>query len=204
MRSFFWYQPNVTINAVPAGTYQVWVYVFEDNNPVTYSILLEGAVVQTNYNSGSAGTWRKLGPFAATINDGNINVRSTSIDANFSGVEIWRAGQGSSSSQRFATGTTVSENAESEESSVSHDLAFYPNPFSDHATIAYTATQSGLASVSMYDVRGVKIWSAPDKNVEKGYSGYIEMETSNFQDGVYVLELINGRDIRRLKLIRVR
>ena len=93
MRSFFWYQPNITINAVPPGAYQVWVYVFEDNNPVTYSILLEGNVVQTNYNSGSAGTWRKLGPFSATINDGNIKVRSTTIEANFSGVEIWRAGQ---------------------------------------------------------------------------------------------------------------
>ena len=93
IRSYYWYQPNVTINAVPAGAYQVWVYVFEDNSPITYSILLEGNVVQANYNSGPAGTWRKLGPFSATINDGNINVRSTSIDANFAGVEIWRAGQ---------------------------------------------------------------------------------------------------------------
>ena len=82
---------------VPAGTYQVWVYVWEDNNAATYSILLENNVVQADYNSGTAGTWRKLGPFSATINYGNINVRSTSINANFSGVEIWRAGQGSSS-----------------------------------------------------------------------------------------------------------
>ena len=31
----------------------------------------------------AAGTWRKLGPFSATINDGNIDVRSTGIEANF-------------------------------------------------------------------------------------------------------------------------
>jgi hypothetical protein len=204
MRSYYWYQPNVTISAVPAGSYDVFLYVFEDNNAVTYPILVEGNVVQADYNSGSAGTWRKLGPFSTTINDGNINVRSTSINANFSGVEIWTAGQGSSSSQRLATGTTISENTESEEFRVSHELAFYPNPFSNNATIAYTASQSGSARLSMYDVRGVKIWSSPDKNVEKGYSGYVELETSNFQDGVYILELINGGDIRRLKVIRVR
>jgi glucose/arabinose dehydrogenase len=206
IRSSLWAQPNLTVSAVPPGTYQVFVYVWEDNSPVTYSILLEGNVVQSNYNSGSAGTWRKLGPFSTTINDGNIMVSSTDTHANFSGVEIWSSQQ-SSSNQRLATDTTLSESetlTESEESGVGLDLEFYPNPFSNQATIAYTTTQSGPTSVSMYDVRGVKIWSAPDKNVEKGYKGYIELETSNFQDGVYVLEVINGRDIRRLKLIRVR
>ena len=205
IRSSLWYEPNVTVSAVPAGNYQVWVYVWEDNFPVTYSIMVEGNVVQSNYNSGVAGTWRKLGPFSASINDGDINVRSTGIEACFSGVEIWRAGQASASG-RLAT-TTLSESEtlpESEGSGVGHDLAFYPNPFSTQATIAYTTTQSGPMSVSMYDVRGLKIWSAPDKNVEKGYKGYIELETSHFQDGVYVLEVINGRDVRRLKLIRVR
>ncbi|MEJ7647414.1 MAG: PQQ-dependent sugar dehydrogenase [Chryseolinea sp.] len=206
IRSSIWYQPNVTISAVPAGTYQVWVYVWEDNFPVTYSILLEGNVVQSNYNSGGAGTWRKLGPFTATINDGNINVSSTAIDANFSGVEIWNAGQGAAG-QRLTSVTTLSEGdmlPDREESEVNHDLAFYPNPFSHVATIAYTTTESGPAKVSMYDVRGQKIWSAFDKNVEKGMKESVELETSNFKDGVYVLQVINGHDVRRLKVIKVR
>ena len=92
IRSSYWYHPIVTLRAVPAGSYQVWVYVWEDNYPVTYSISLEGNVVQSNYNSGPAGTWRKLGPFSATINDGTIEVRGTGAEANFAGVEIWRTG----------------------------------------------------------------------------------------------------------------
>jgi hypothetical protein len=198
MRSFYWYQPNVTINAVPAGTYQVWVYVFEDNFPVTYSILLEGNVVQSNYNSGPAGTWRKLGPFTATINDGNINVRSTTIDANFSGVEIWRAGQ-SSSTLRLAAAETVSE---SEESDFSSELSFYPNPFSDKATISYRTTQPAPSQLSVYDVRGVKVWSRLDENVDVGHIQEFELEDENLQNGVYILEFVNGIHTKRIKLIR--
>ena len=92
LRSIIWSQPSVTLSAVPAGTYDVWVYVWEDNFPATYSILLEGNVVQANYNSGSAGTWRKLGLFRATISDGTINVSLNGVQANFSGIEVWRAG----------------------------------------------------------------------------------------------------------------
>jgi hypothetical protein len=207
MRSYFWYQPNVTINAVPAGTYQVWVYVFEDNNAATYSILLEGNVVQADYNSGSAGTWRKLGPFTATINDGNINVRSTSINANFSGVEIWTAGQ-ASSSLRLATAETISESAtaeavsESEESGVSSELSFYPNPFSNKATISYRTTQPAPSELSVYDVRGVKVWSRLDENVEVGHIQEFQLDDENLQNGVYILELVNGIQIKRLKIIR--
>ena len=174
IRSSLWYQPNVTINAVPPGAYQVWVYVWEDNFPVTYSILLEGNVVQSNYNSGSAGTWRKLGPFSATINDGNINVRSTGIDANLSGVEIWTAGQGAgSSSLRLAAAETVSE---SEESDGNSDLSFYPNPFSNKGTIWYRTTQPAPSQLSVYDVRGVLVWSRQDENVAVGHIQEFELE----------------------------
>ena len=206
IRSSIWYEPSVSINAVPPGNYQVSVYVWEDNFPVTYSILLEGNVVQSNFNSIGEGAWRKLGPFPATINDGTINVSAQGLEANFSGVEIWSDGAASSGG-RLATGANTFSGdtlADSGESSDGYELAFYPNPFSAQATISYQATQTGAASVSMYDVRGLKIWSTPVKNMEKGYTDVIEMETSGFQDGVYILEVVNGRDVRRLKLIKVR
>ena len=57
IRSYVWGN-TVTLNmtAVPSGNYQVWVYVWEDNFAETYSISLEGSVVQSNFNSGAAGT----------------------------------------------------------------------------------------------------------------------------------------------------
>ena len=67
----------LAVGAVPAGIYQVWLYVWEDNNAEVYSVSVEGSVVQPNYNSGPAGTWSRLGPFQANITDGAINVSAT-------------------------------------------------------------------------------------------------------------------------------
>ena len=45
------------------------------------------------YNSGLAGSWKRLGPFTKTISDGNIQVRFQSNDvALISGLEIWSGG----------------------------------------------------------------------------------------------------------------
>ena len=73
----------------PSGNYQVYLYVWEDNNTETFSISLEGAVVQSNIISGGPGAWRKLGPYTRAITDGTINITANGGAANLSGVEIW-------------------------------------------------------------------------------------------------------------------
>ena len=84
---------NLAVSSVPAGTYQVWLYVWEDNAAQTYSVSLEGAVVKANHNSGGSGVWSKLGPFQAIINDGTVNVSAVGGHAMLSGLEIWRINQ---------------------------------------------------------------------------------------------------------------
>ncbi|SHJ54724.1 Por secretion system C-terminal sorting domain-containing protein, partial [Hymenobacter daecheongensis DSM 21074] len=50
-----------------------------------------GQTVRANYNSGPAGTWARLGPFAATLTaPGALVVGATGGAANFSGIEVWR------------------------------------------------------------------------------------------------------------------
>ncbi len=79
-----------SMSSVPTGQYDVYLYVWEDNESQTVNILLEGTVVQPNYNSGSAGHWDKLGPWRVNITDGTINIASSSgAFVNFSGVEVW-------------------------------------------------------------------------------------------------------------------
>ena len=82
------------MTAVPRGNYQVWLYVWEDNFAQTYSISLEGSVVHSNFNSGTAGAWTKLGPYPVNITDGAINVSSSGGHANFSGIEVWTGHHG--------------------------------------------------------------------------------------------------------------
>jgi glucose/arabinose dehydrogenase len=205
IRSSIWgYNVTLTVGSVPAGTYDVWVYVWEDNFPVTYSIFLEGNVVQANYNSGSAGTWRKLGPFRATISDGTINVSLNGVQVTVSGVEVWTAQSGSSGQRVAILGPESGEmHPENEEQDIDAVWSFYPNPFSTKATIVYTATQAGLTGITLYDVRGVKMWSNPEKYVDIGHKETVEIETSSFEYGVYVLELINGRGVKRQKVVKI-
>ena len=201
IRSIFWYTPNVTISAVPAGNYLVYVYVWEDNSPITYSLSVEGAVVQPNYNSGPGGTWRKLGPFPVTVNDGTINVSANHIEANLSGIEVWTASQaGQSSALRLIT----ESNEEEQEADAKMELSFYPNPLSDRATVAFSTSESAPTSIAMYDVRGIKVQSLFDRNVERGFKGEIEMEASNLINGVYILEMINGQNTQRVKMMVVK
>ena len=71
------YGNTVEMPRFPSGNYQVWLYVREDNFTQIYSISIEGFVVLSNFNSGTAGVWSKLGPYPVNITDGAINVSSS-------------------------------------------------------------------------------------------------------------------------------
>jgi hypothetical protein len=82
---------RVELSDVPAGEYTVFLYVWEDNNEETYSIALNGQPVVTNYRSGTAGHWERLGPWRTRATaDAKLIVTSQGGAANFSGIEVWR------------------------------------------------------------------------------------------------------------------
>jgi hypothetical protein len=82
----------VRLQSVPSGSYTVYLYTWEDNAAETFSISLEGSLVQANYNSGTAGTWRRLGPWTVSVTDGTLDLTTSGGAANLSGIEVHRAG----------------------------------------------------------------------------------------------------------------
>ena len=81
----------VKVYQVPAGAYQVYLYVWEDNDNQVFDILLNGREVKKGHNSGTAGRWEKLGPWPVAVTDnGVIEIRTAGGDANLSGLEIWK------------------------------------------------------------------------------------------------------------------
>ena len=82
---------SITIGALPAGQYKAYLYVWEDNATTTYSLAVQGTTVLSSYSSGSAGTWKKLGPYAVPVANGNLQMILTGGDANVSGIELYKA-----------------------------------------------------------------------------------------------------------------
>ncbi|MDB5385275.1 MAG: Planctomycete cytochrome, partial [Planctomycetaceae bacterium] len=80
---------DVELTNVPSGTYQVFLYVWEDNDATQFKVLLNDQVVIGQHDSRGAGLWEKLGPWTVKATDGRIKVSSQGGDANLSGLEVW-------------------------------------------------------------------------------------------------------------------
>ncbi len=90
IRSSRWGGNEVVLTDVPSGTYTVFLYLWEDNHPETFSIAVNRREVIARYNSGGMGHWEKLGPWIVDVKDGTLRLTSEGGAANFSGIEVWR------------------------------------------------------------------------------------------------------------------
>ncbi|NMO16592.1 DUF4038 domain-containing protein [Pyxidicoccus fallax] len=79
----------VTIGAVPSGSYDVYLYVWEDNATKTFDVRVEGVLVQDDYVSGNPGQWKRLGPWTVSVMDGALNLATSGGTANLSGIEVY-------------------------------------------------------------------------------------------------------------------
>ena len=194
IRSSVWRYTNLQLNltAVPAGTYQVYLYVWEDNNPETYSILLEGKTVVSNYYSGYGGRWQKLGPFQASITDGTINLSTTGGAANFSGVEVWRINPDAATAPaRVATAGETGVEAFS--------VNLYPNPVQDRLSVKLPFTADQVRGTSVADAAG-----KPRLLNTHAVTGASELEirTGGLPPGFYLLKLDTQHGFKVVKFIK--
>ena len=82
---------NIELTSIPADTYSVFIYLWEDNNSETFSLSLQGDAVARDIQSGAAGEWQRLGPFVVELNNGgSITLTSAGGHANLSGIEVWK------------------------------------------------------------------------------------------------------------------
>lgn len=90
IRSSRWGQSvELTVTNLPEGRYQVFVYVWEDNASERFSVQLNGKTVLAQFESGTAGKWKRLGPWRTMVKDGSITLGTRGGAANISGIEIW-------------------------------------------------------------------------------------------------------------------
>jgi hypothetical protein len=195
---------SFTVGAIPQGTYQVWVYVWEDNFNTVFNLSFEGSVVVPNYNSGSAGTWRKLGPFQATINDGAVNIGATGGDAAISGIEIWRVNGGGSSARMAFFDESNSEMSKDENTKNGFDFAVFPNPSEGEVNIEFTTAEAGSTQLTIFDTRGDQVRVLFDDVLPADKHERISLLPEDWVNGVYILQLVNGRHVKHAKLVYAR
>ncbi|TGE14045.1 Ig-like domain-containing protein [Hymenobacter elongatus] len=136
------------MTSVPNGSYEVFVYVWEDNNAETFSLSVNGQSAQSNINSGTAGSWKKLGPYAANVTAGTISITSTGGYINLSGVEVWRKNTG--------TALNVAPAAAKSTASVST----FPNPVVDELSLEVDVPQTETMRVAMLNQNGATVMNS--------------------------------------------
>lgn len=90
IRSSRWGGNRIELTDVPAGMYTLFLYVWEDNDPETYSVSINGQEVLARYSSRTAGHWERHGPWYTTSRGDKIILTSQGGAANFSGIELWQ------------------------------------------------------------------------------------------------------------------
>lgn len=93
IRSSVWgSRVDITVGGLPAAECQVVVYVWEDNHTEQFDLLVNDKPVAEKLHSGTAGSWKRLGPWRVTPADGKVKVSARTAShgaANLSGIEVW-------------------------------------------------------------------------------------------------------------------
>jgi hypothetical protein len=193
IRSSVWRYTNLQLNltSVPAGTYKVYLYVWEDNNPQTFSVSLEGKVVQSNINSGNAGQWNRLGPYEASITDGIVNIATTGGAVNFSGVEVWQVNTAATAPAREGVaGGTAAEG---------FSVKLYPNPVQDRLSVQLPFAAGQVRGTSVADAAGnPRLLDAHQATS----ADELEIRTQGLPPGFYLLKLDTEHGFKVVKFIK--
>ncbi|MCB2379221.1 hypothetical protein LGH70_16600, partial [Hymenobacter sp. BT635] len=201
------YGPSIaaTMSNVPAGTYSVYLYVWEDNKAEVYTIRLEGQVVRANYNSGSAGSWARLGPFTAAITDGTINVTTSGGYANLSGFEVWRQNPAARTALTLPEGTEPDgpQTIAARPSRTALPVQAYPNPSADGRYEVLLPTEfGGTLTYTLLSATGARLAQGTRQCAPATSRLAFDFTPQQTPAGLYYL-LLEGPGLRaRVKLMR--
>ena len=140
---------NLVLSGVPAGTYQVYLYVWLDwlnPNPDTFSFQLEGQTAQTGIRVTGLGEWRRVGPYQAAVNDGTINITSTGGIANVSGIEVYSLG----GSAVTPTGTATNPPVQTATPTTVAPTATFTSSPTATSTVVATSTPTTVAPTATF------------------------------------------------------
>tara|TARA_B100000674_G_scaffold320023_1_gene266570 strand:- start:115 stop:981 length:867 start_codon:yes stop_codon:yes gene_type:complete len=79
----------------------------------------------------------------------------------------------------------------------------YPNPFNPNTTIEYNLIESGLVSLDIYDINGKLIDNIVNSYQMSGKHSII-WQPNNISSGMYYINLVQGMNIDKMKLMYIK
>jgi hypothetical protein len=80
------------------------------------------------------------------------------------------------------------------------ELTAYPNPFADHANLEVAVVKSGYHALGVYDTKGRLVQQLYAGQMEAG-SRVFTFDATGLPNGVYVVKLVNEREIKHQKVV---
>jgi hypothetical protein len=80
-------------------------------------------------------------------------------------------------------------------------LTAYPNPATDRATINLSLAAPGHYALELYDIRGAKVKTLASGQAIISKELTVELDITNYAEGIYMLKLVNGKSVLTKRLI---
>jgi len=80
-------------------------------------------------------------------------------------------------------------------------LAAYPNPFTQQTTVQYSLAADGPVSLALYSVDGRLVRQLAAGTVAAGTSQSFTLDRQGLSEGLYLLRLVSGNEVRTQKLM---
>ncbi len=84
------------------------------------------------------------------------------------------------------------------------NLRAYPNPFTDHLTLAFTATQTGPSTMVLLDAQGAPVRRLLHETVAAGTTKTVSVYGRTLRPGVYLVRLTTGGRVTHKRLLLVK
>ena len=127
-----------------------------------------------------------------------INISAAGGAANISGIEIWTVN--APIEGRLAL-VTAAEDERAEDPDGGLKLSAHPNPFSEEVNVEFSTAETGPTQLALFDTRGINLKVLYEGNMLAGEKQSLKAEADDLVNGVYILRLMNGKQIRYLKLM---
>lgn len=86
-------------------------------------------------------------------------------------------------------------------SEITNDITISPNPFKSEFLLGTSFRETGTVIIRIIDTKGTVVKTI-NQQVNAGFNGFTIDNLDNISNGVYFLELIEGSEVRKTKLIK--